>query len=78
MLDNVADTIRAWRSTSLAQTIGKIEAELELAWARLLSELDVASGSPDETALCWLVVDNPAEHEWRTVDAEWRPFPRPT
>lgn len=69
MLDDMADTTRAWRSTSLAQTIGEIEAQLDLTWARLLSELDVAPGSPDETALGWLVVDNPAEHDWRIVDA---------
>ncbi|MEU2616361.1 hypothetical protein ABZ570_33090 [Micromonospora sp. NPDC007271] len=65
----MADTMRAWRSTSLARTIGEIEAELDLAWARLLSELDVAPGSPDETALSWLVVENPAEHDWRIIDA---------
>jgi hypothetical protein len=69
MLDDMADTTRAWRSTSLARTIGEIEAEPDLAWARLLSELDVAPGSADETALSWLVVDNPAEHDWRIVDA---------
>ncbi|TDC84245.1 hypothetical protein E1193_06375 [Micromonospora sp. KC606] len=61
--------MRVWRSASLAQTIGEIEAELDLAWARLLSELGVACGSSDETALSWLVVDSPDEHDWRVVDA---------
>ncbi|TDB76139.1 hypothetical protein [Micromonospora sp. KC723] len=65
----MADTTPAWRSTALAQTIGEIEAQLDLAWARLLGELNVAPGSADETALGWLVVDNPAEHDWRIVDA---------
>ncbi|MER7332156.1 MULTISPECIES: hypothetical protein [unclassified Micromonospora] len=65
----MADTVRAWRSPSLAQTIGEIEAELDLAWARLLGEWDVACGSPEETALSWLVIDNPEEHDWRIVDA---------
>lgn len=59
----------AWRSTSLAETIGVIEAELDLAWARLLGESAVSPGSPDETALSWLVVDCPADHDWRVVDA---------
>lgn len=59
----------AWRSPSLAETIGAIEAELDLAWARLLDVSAVAPGSPDETALGWLVVDCPAEHDWRVVDA---------
>ncbi|WP_432994654.1 hypothetical protein [Dactylosporangium sp. CA-233914] len=65
----MADTVRVWRSTALSQAIDKIEAELDLAWARLLGELDVAGGSPDETALSWLVVDQPDEHDWHVVDA---------
>jgi ribosomal protein L40E len=65
----VADTVRAWRSASLAQTNAEIEAEIDRAWARLLGELDVAAGSPDEESLSWLVADNPAEHDWRIVDA---------
>lgn len=69
MLDDMAETTGAWRSTSLAHTIGEIEAQLELAWARLLGELEVSPGSADETALGWLVVDNVAEHDWRIVDA---------
>jgi uncharacterized protein YfaQ (DUF2300 family) len=69
MLDDMGDTMRAWRNTTLAQTIDEIGTQLDLAWARLLSELDVAPGSLDETALSWLVVDNPAEHDWHIVDA---------
>ncbi|MEU7934344.1 hypothetical protein [Micromonospora echinofusca] len=65
----MADTVRAWRSPSLARAIGGIEAELDLAWARLLGEWGVAGGSPEETALGWLVVDAPEEHDWRVVDA---------
>lgn len=69
MLDDMGDTMGEWRNTTLAQTIDEIGAQLDLAWARLLSELDVAPGSPDETALSWLVVDNPAEHDWHIVNA---------
>ncbi|MCW3814011.1 hypothetical protein ONA91_06020 [Micromonospora sp. DR5-3] len=58
-----------WRSPALARAIGALEAELELAWARLLAELDVAPGSSEETALGWLVADSPDEHDWRVVDA---------
>ncbi|WP_238161549.1 hypothetical protein [Micromonospora endolithica] len=65
----MADPVPAWRSTSLARTVGAIEAELDLAWARQLGEWDVVGGSPGETALGWLVVDSPEEHDWRTVDA---------
>ncbi|WP_204032442.1 hypothetical protein [Micromonospora qiuiae] len=61
--------VGTWRSLLLAQAIGQIEAELDLAWARLLSDFDVAHGTADETALGWLVVDNPEEHDWRVVDA---------
>ncbi|WP_326554874.1 hypothetical protein [Micromonospora sp. NBC_01813] len=60
---------RVWRSPELARTIESIEAELDQAWAALLAERGVAAGSAEETALGWLVVDNPAEHDWRIVDA---------
>ncbi|MGW0433049.1 hypothetical protein ACWDV4_10985 [Micromonospora sp. NPDC003197] len=63
------DTMRTWRSTLVAQVIGGIQAELDLAWAGLLSDVDVAPDSPDETALSWLVIDNPQEYDWRVVDA---------
>ncbi|WP_341716848.1 hypothetical protein QQG74_23155 [Micromonospora sp. FIMYZ51] len=59
----------SWRSAALARTIGRIEAELDLAWARLRSEFSIAEGSADETALGWLVIDSPDEHDWRVVDA---------
>jgi hypothetical protein len=69
MLVDMVDTRQAWRSTSLAQTVTEIGAQLDLAWAGLLTELDVTPDSPDETTLSWLVVDHPAEHDWRIVDA---------
>jgi ribosomal protein L40E len=68
MLDSMAETVM-WRSASLAQAIGQIEAELDRAWAGVLGEFAVGAGSPDEVALGWLVVDDPAEHDWRLVDA---------
>ncbi|GAA5192423.1 hypothetical protein GCM10023322_51990 [Rugosimonospora acidiphila] len=65
----MADSARGWRSAHLAQTVERIERQVELAWARLREELDVAAGSPDEAALCWLVVDDPGGYDWRVVDA---------
>ncbi|GIG68065.1 hypothetical protein [Phytomonospora endophytica] len=61
--------VRPWRSVLLAETIGGLEAELGAAWARLLAEMGVEAGSPEEAALKLLVVEDPAEHEWRVVDA---------
>ncbi|MEV0153353.1 hypothetical protein AB0H57_06360 [Micromonospora sp. NPDC050686] len=57
-----------WRSDLLAGTVAGIEAEIRRAWQRLLRELDVTPGSPDETELAWLVVADPAAYDWRTVD----------
>ncbi|WP_167544472.1 hypothetical protein [Micromonospora chersina] len=47
----MADIIRAWRSTALARNSGAIETELDVAWACLLSEWDVAVGSRSELQL---------------------------
>lgn len=58
-----------WRSPRLAQTMHQLQAELDHGWAGLLAELRVAPGSSDETALAWLVMDDPAAHDWRVVDA---------
>lgn len=58
-----------WRSPRLAQTTHQLQAELDHGWAGLLAELRVAPGSSDETALAWLVMDDPAAHDWRVVDA---------
>ncbi|GIH15744.1 hypothetical protein [Rugosimonospora africana] len=58
-----------WRSTTLARVIDRLETELARAWADLLTDQRIAAGSPDETALCWLVVEDPAAHDWRVVDA---------
>lgn len=69
MLDHVGDSVPVWRSPVLARTVSDIEAELDRAWVRLLGEMEVAAGSDAETALCWLVVDDPTAHEWRVVDA---------
>ncbi|OKI49052.1 hypothetical protein [Micromonospora sp. CB01531] len=65
----MVDGTPTWRSPSLARAVAELEAELELAWACLLAELDVAPGTPEETALGWLVADGPDEHDWRVVDA---------
>jgi hypothetical protein len=69
MIGGVTDLNRVWRSPELAYTVEKIEAELDEAWAGLLGGQNIAVGSAEETALAWLVVDNPAEHDWRVVDA---------
>jgi ribosomal protein L40E len=60
---------RQWRSPRLASTISSIEGELDQAWEGLLRDFGIPAGSPDEAALARLVVDNPAEYEWRVVDA---------
>ncbi|GHJ12281.1 hypothetical protein TPA0908_02760 [Micromonospora sp. AKA38] len=52
----------------LADTVAGLEREIRGAWELLLRELDVAPGSPEETELAWLVVDDPAAYDWRTVD----------
>ncbi|MGC4885976.1 hypothetical protein [Micromonospora sp. DT227] len=57
-----------WRSPLLAGTVAGLEREIRGAWELLMRELDVAPGSPEETELAWLVVDDPAAYDWRTVD----------
>ncbi|MET8305562.1 hypothetical protein [Micromonospora sp. NPDC005173] len=65
----VADPVPRWRSVLLAEVITKIEAELDRAWESLLHDIDIDPASPDEAELAWLVANNPADQEWRTVDA---------
>lgn len=60
---------QAWRSGVLAQTVSRLEAEIDQAWAELLAGMRIAPGSPDETALAWLVADDPGGRDWRVVDA---------
>ncbi|MEU2699760.1 MULTISPECIES: hypothetical protein [Micromonospora] len=57
-----------WRSPALAAAVARLEDEIRDAWARLRGELDVAPGSPEESELAWLVVDDPGAYDWRTVD----------
>jgi hypothetical protein len=42
---------------------------LDAAWQETLVDFDIAPGAADETDLAWTVVDHPAEHDWRVVDA---------
>jgi hypothetical protein len=42
---------------------------MDWAWATLLENRAVEPGSRGEVDLAWLVVDHPAEHDWRVVDA---------
>ncbi len=58
-----------WRNSRLAQVIGELTAELDHAWAELLGASGVAPGTADETALAWLVADDPTGFGWRVVDA---------
>lgn len=58
-----------WRSNALAQATARLEAEMDQAWAAFLADLATAPGTPDETALAWIVVDDPAAYAWRVVDA---------
>ncbi|ADL43603.1 hypothetical protein [Micromonospora aurantiaca (nom. illeg.)] len=57
-----------WRSPALAAAVARLEDEIRDAWARLRGELDVAPGSPEESELAWLVIDDPGAYDWRTVD----------
>jgi hypothetical protein len=59
----------AWRSDGLARVVARLEAELDAAWTSLLTGSGVEPGSSDEEALAWLVIVDPAHHDWRVVDA---------
>lgn len=58
-----------WRSDALAEAVARLESEMDAAWAAFLAELGTAAGTPDETALAWIVVADPAAYAWRVVDA---------
>ena len=58
-----------WRSEALARAVAEIETGIDRVWRGLLDERAVQPGSPQEAELAWLVADEPAEHEWRVVDA---------
>ncbi|MCZ7418545.1 hypothetical protein O7605_03305 [Verrucosispora sp. WMMA2121] len=59
---------RAWRSALLARVVAEIEAEIRRAWERLLLALEVEPDSAEAVELAWLVAEDPAAYDWRTVD----------
>jgi ribosomal protein L40E len=62
-------TGRRWRSQAVATAIATLEAQLDGAWAQNLAAFDVREGSTEELHLAAAVADDPAEHDWRVVDA---------
>ncbi|MFY1578197.1 hypothetical protein ACN26Z_25200 [Verrucosispora sp. WMMD703] len=59
---------RTWRSALLARVIAEIESEIRQAWERFAVGLDVEPDSSEAVELAWLVADDPAAYDWRTVD----------
>ncbi|GIJ13081.1 hypothetical protein ACFFMR_22000 [Micromonospora andamanensis] len=59
---------RTWRSALLGRVVAEIETEIRRAWERLAVDLDVDPDSSEAIEVAWLVVDDPAAYDWRTVD----------
>ncbi|MEV2242202.1 hypothetical protein [Micromonospora sp. NPDC049891] len=66
--DSSTSVSRTWRSALLGRVVAEIETEIRRAWERLAVDLDVDPDSSEAVELAWLVVDDPAAYDWRTVD----------
>lgn len=58
-----------WRSEEVARAVAQVEASLETAWREMLTDLDTGPATVAETELAWMIVEDPAEYDWRVVDA---------